>query len=229
MTRSRASYVLHRPAIRSKTARVIRQITRVRATTDPRGSTKVRTAASTTKTTSTTPPANHRTLTMTSTPGQSSGPGRIRRWRLRSPRRRLASRRRRRPPALGAVARRARGVRRASARRSRSRDNTSSRLRAWDRVSAATTRTTGPSRSSSRARCAGESDGDPATSKRTSTRVLEVFACWPPGPPEPEKRHSSSSSGIAHVPVTRSHRMSGTVPARPPRDRQNPTSGPPRG
>src|SRR5205823_5114439 len=116
--------------------------------------------------------------------------------------------RRRRAPAVGAVARRARGLRSASASRSRSRDNASSRLRAWDRVSDATTRTTGPKRSSSRARCDGVSDGDPSTSKRTSTRVFDVFACCPPGPPGPEKRHSSSSNGIAHVPVTRSHRTS---------------------
>ena len=70
----------------------------------------------------------------------------------------------------------------------------------------------------------GVSDGDASTSKRTSTRVLDVFACCPPGPPEPEKRHSSSSSGIAHVPVTRSHRTLGTVPAAPSTGPRIPTS-----
>ena len=43
-----------------------------------------------------------------------------------------------------------------------------------------------------------------AMSKRTSARVFERLACWPPGPPLGVKRHSSSRSGIAHVRVTRS-------------------------
>ena len=51
--------------------------------------------------------------------------------------------------------------------------------------------------SSSRSRWPRPREGEPSTSKRTSTRVLDVLACWPPGPPEAEKRHSSSSSGIA--------------------------------
>ncbi len=41
-------------------------------------------------------------------------------------------------------------------------------------------------------------------SNTSSTRVLEVLACCPPGPPEPVKRHSSSDSGIC---TTTSHRV----------------------
>src|SRR5829696_1258936 len=66
-TRSRPSYVLRRPAIRSKTRRVISQITLVSATTDPLGRTNDRTAASITTKTSATPPANHRIVTAIST------------------------------------------------------------------------------------------------------------------------------------------------------------------
>ncbi len=40
-------------------------------------------------------------------------------------------------------------------------------------------------------------------SKRTSARVFDVLACWPPGPPEPENRHSNSSGAIAHDRVIR--------------------------
>src|SRR6266516_4140474 len=79
ITRSRPSYVLHRPAIRSNTRRVISQIALESATTDPLGRTNVRTAESSTTKTSATPPANHRTAITTSTASQSSAPGRIRR------------------------------------------------------------------------------------------------------------------------------------------------------
>ena len=44
------------------------------------------------------------------------------------------------------------------------------------------------SRSSSRRRCSSVSDGEAATSHQTSTRVDEVFTCWPPGPPERDAR-----------------------------------------
>src|SRR5581483_8728425 len=75
-----------------------------------------------------------------------------------------------------------------------------------------------------RARWRGPSDGDAAASNRTSTRVFEVLACWPPGPPDPEKRHSSSPIAIVHDRVTR-NRPSSIIPARgygPPRPtRQN--------
>ena len=76
-------------------------------------------------------------------------------------------------------------------------------LRRWERESETTTRTTGPNASRRRARWRGPSDGDAATSKRTSTRVFAVFACCPPGPPDPVKRHSSSSSAITQDPLTR--------------------------
>jgi hypothetical protein len=33
---------------------------------------------------------------------------------------------------------------------------------------------------------------------------LDVFTCWPPGPPLAEKRHSSSVRGIAQLDDTRS-------------------------
>src|SRR5438270_478497 len=39
-------------------------------------------------------------------------------------------------------------------------------------------------------------------SQINSTRVLAVLACCPPGPPEPVKRHWSSSLGIRNVLVT---------------------------
>ena len=120
------------------------------------------------------------------------------RWRLRSDWRFLSDRRRSLdpfvgpggPPGLLDLER----VGQLGRRRSRA----SSRLRPCERSSEATTRTTGPSCSSSRARCRGPSDGEFSTSKRTSARVLDVLACWPPGPPLPVNRHSSSSSGIWH-------------------------------
>ena len=40
-------------------------------------------------------------------------------------------------------------------------------------------------------------------SNTNSTRVFDVLACWPPGPPDPLKRHSSSSGGITQLRVTR--------------------------
>ena len=44
---------------------------------------------------------------------------------------------------------------------------------------------------------------DASTSKIASTRVSEVFACWPPGPLEREKRSSTSPSGSTTERVTR--------------------------
>ena len=120
----------------------------------------------------------------------------------------------------------ARGGRRPADRRAGRRAR--SRLRACDRSSEATTRTSSPSRSSRRARWRGPSDGDPATSKRTSARVSAVLACWPPGPPDRLNRHDSSASGIdeagRHAQPTRflrhgpsvSWRACLTMPAPPP-------------
>ena len=85
----------------------------------------------------------------------------------------------------------------------RSRSRATSRLRACERLSELVARTTGPRRSSSSSRWRGASDEEAATSNRTSTRVSEVLACWPPGPPEPVVRHSSSSRLTTHVGVTR--------------------------
>ena len=100
----------------------------------------------------------------------------------------------------GGGARRRAGPRPAApSRRSRA----SARLRAWERSSEATTRSIGPTFSSRRARCRGPSDGEFSMSKRTSTLVLEVLACWPPGPPLAVNRHSSSSRGIEQLRVTR--------------------------
>src|SRR5262249_3458744 len=66
MTRSRPPYVLLSPAKTLNTRRVLSQMIRVSVTTDPRGSTSDRTAASSTTPTSPTPAANHATLTTTS-------------------------------------------------------------------------------------------------------------------------------------------------------------------
>ena len=134
---------------------------------------------------------------------RSSSPGR-RRAALRSLWRRLASSRRTLAARVGRVGTRVGSTRRASARRDPSRARASSRLRTCDRESAAPARTTGPSRSSSRARWRGPSDGDPTTSKRASTRVWARLACWPPGPPLVEVRSSTSSSGITSDRETRS-------------------------
>ena len=107
------------------------------------------------------------------------------------------------PPGTGRVGRRGLSTCRASATRARKRSTASCRLRTWDRSSSATTRTSGPSRSSSRARCRGPRVGDPATSKRSSTRVLTLLACWPPGPPLGLNRNWSSDRGMRSEGVTR--------------------------
>ncbi len=39
---------------------------------------------------------------------------------------------------------------------------------------------------------------DDDTSKRSSTRVELLFACWPPGPPVGENFHESSRSGMSN-------------------------------
>jgi hypothetical protein len=41
-------------------------------------------------------------------------------------------------------------------------------------------------------------------SKRTSAFVFDVFACWPPGPPDALNRHSNSATSIAQERLTRS-------------------------
>ena len=113
------------------------------------------------------------------------------------------------PPALGGGGRPGRpsGPRltsRAAASRAASRARARSRLRAWDRSSLATTRTTGPRRSTSRSRCPRRQRGEAATSKRTSARVFDVLACWPPGPLDAENRHSAPPAGSRAPGLTRS-------------------------
>ena len=49
-------------------------------------------------------------------------------------------------------------------------------------------------------------------------RVFAVLACWPPGPPLPVNRHSSSSSGIRHDRDTTSTRSREASPASSPRE-----------
>jgi len=75
------------------------------------------------------------------------------------------------------------------------------RLRNCDRCSDAATVTTPAtsrrcSRSRSIMRCASESTFDSTTSQNSSTRLSDVFTCWPPGPDDREKRHPSSDAGM---------------------------------
>jgi len=62
-------------------------------------------------------------------------------------------------------------------------------------------------------------------SKVRFTRVSEVLACWPPGPPERENRHRSSVIGMLRLLVTRKASASSAtrptvrVAHRPRRDR----------
>ena len=81
-----------------------------------------------------------------------------------------------------------------SASRSRSRSRASSRLRACERVSERSPATTGPEPLEQRRPLARAQGLRASRWERTSTRVSDVFACWPPGPPERLVRHSSSSS-----------------------------------
>jgi hypothetical protein len=111
----------------------------------------------------------------------------------------------------------------ALARRARKRSRARSRLRSCDRSSATTTRSESPKLSSRRARCHALSEELVEMEKTHSTRVLEVFACCPPGPPLPLNLHSSSSSGILSLRLTTRTRVgpesssgvSGTPTARP--------------
>ncbi len=68
----------------------------------------------------------------------------------------------------------------------------SSRLRSCERSSWAIARTSGPRRSSTRARSLSRSPAEASTSKSASTRVELFCACWPPGPLEREKRNLTS-------------------------------------
>ena len=78
---------------------------------------------------------------------------------------------------MGRVARRGRGTDSALSIRERSRSNASSRLRACERLSWATARTTGPSRPAMRSFSASLSAAEAATSNTASTREAVTFAC----------------------------------------------------
>lgn len=70
------------------------------------------------------------------------------------------------------------------------------RFVAWDRDRSSTIRISGPTLLTMRARERSSIADDVSTSKRSSTRVEVLFACWPPGPPVGENRHWSSRSGM---------------------------------
>jgi hypothetical protein len=133
------------------------------------------------------------------------------RFLFRSPRRRLSSTRCALARAVGAVRTRGGVTAKAPAMRSESLRRAASRLRACERCSPATTLMLGPKTSRSFERCRGPSEGEPSTSKRSSARVADRLACWPPGPPDESKRHSSSDNGIASERVTFNRSSSATV------------------
>ena len=180
-----------------------RNVRLVKATV-ARGSTNVRSTASSTTTTATTPTATRRRRPTPSSgathrsPRSARPPGPL---AFADPPLLLD------PSALGRarrlVATRGGSTWSAAASRSRNRSSASSRFCNWERRSDATIRTRGPSFSRRRARWRGPSDGDDSMSKSSSTRVFDVLACWPPGPPEELNRHSSSPSAIAHDRETR--------------------------
>ena len=67
---------------------------------------------------------------------------------------------------------------------------------------------TDPSFDRTRSRCASLNAPEASTSKVSSARVAVLFACWPPGPPDGEKRTSSSWRGILTLEVTTSRSSS---------------------
>ena len=107
---------------------------------------------------------------------QSSAEGR-RRPRLRSPRRRLASSRRRLLERVTFVGRRERSTRPAAPTRARNRSMAIARFRCCERSSSTTTRTTGPSLAMTRRRSASGMAAEPSMSKVASTRVFDRLAC----------------------------------------------------
>jgi hypothetical protein len=125
-----------------------------------------------------------------------SSEARNRRSRLVCPCRRLVSTRRRWEARVGRVRFRGGVTSRAPASRAARRSMARDRFRVWERSSLAVTATTGPRRSTIRSRAHDGRLGEPAASKRTSLRVFDVLTCWPPGPPEVEKRQVSSCRGI---------------------------------
>src|SRR5690606_17759398 len=130
------------------------------------------------------------------------------RWRLMPARWRLLPSRRSLDARVGLVATRALGALVATSSRAARRARASSRLRSWVRKRWALITST-PSavsrrsrRASRRSRTAGGSEGEPATSKRSSTAVETLLTFCPPGPPARTKRSTSSCSGMARLGVT---------------------------
>ena len=122
-------------------------------------------------------------------------------------RRLFASRRRFRDAKVGREGRRVRVVRSASTRSPASRRRARARFCHWDRVSSTTTltdppRTLFPRRSRSRLRMSSGTALLVSASHSNSTRVFTLLACWPPGPPDGEKRQVSSPGGIEKTPPT---------------------------
>src|SRR6266511_6229288 len=141
--------------------------------------------------------------------------------RLVAARCRLASTRRAATAALGLVGLRLRGTATASPSRAAKRSIASRRLASWLRWVWATTRRR-PAESSREARrrraralASGGNDGEPARSKRSSTRESVVLTPWPPGPEARLARNSSSSTGIATSGVIRITWATASSPAVP--------------
>lgn len=133
-----------------------------------------------------------------STVVQSSGSGGLRSDFVRA-RDRLSSTRRRRTARLGLVATRFGGSGRSASRScSPSRCLAIWRFRHWERVSSTATTITelSPILLRSRRLVSPSNARDEATSKRSSERVEDRLACWPPGPPAGENVQCSSSAGI---------------------------------
>jgi len=74
--------------------------------------------------------------------------------------------------------------------------NASSLFRSCERWVRSLLRTTGPTRAIRRSRAHSGRLGLVATSNTTSILVFDVFACWPPGPPDAEARIVNSSIGM---------------------------------
>ena len=112
-------------------------------------------------------------------------------------RRRFPSTRRRCEPLVGFVGTRVRGGGPSASRSwSASRTRAATRLRCCERCSEALTTSRGPSRLTARARWVSVSDGEPARSSESSTRLSVVFTDCPPGPDDFENCSTSSPAGI---------------------------------
>ena len=79
-----------------------------------------------------------------------------------------------------------------------------SRLRSWERCSAAVTviapaTRRRPRRASSSIRWSSDSATESTMFQVSSTRLSEVLTCWPPGPDERENRQPSSAAGIVRA------------------------------